>query len=65
MTALQAAALAAAGCLGGAMNALAGGGSFAVFPAFVLAGLPTRIANASTTMALLPGGVASAWDPRA
>ena len=46
------------------MNALAGGGSFAAFPALVAYGLPTQVANASTTMALLPGGLASAWATR-
>ncbi len=56
-----AAGLFAAGFVGGAMNAVAGGGSFAVFPALVAAGLPSRIANASTTVALLPGGLASVW----
>jgi uncharacterized protein len=51
--------LAAAGLLAGAMNAIAGGGSFVTFPAMVLAGLPPVIANASSTVALFPGTVAS------
>ena len=51
--------LAAAGLLGGAMNAIAGGGSFVTFPAMVLAGLPPVIANASSTVALFPGTLAS------
>ncbi len=53
--------LAAAGLLAGAMNAVAGGGSFVSFPAMVAAGLPTVIANASTTVALFPGSMASAF----
>jgi uncharacterized protein len=52
--------LAAAGLLAGAMNAVAGGGSFVSFPAMVAAGLPTVIANASSTVALFPGSVTSA-----
>jgi uncharacterized membrane protein YfcA len=51
--------LAGAGFLAGAMNAVAGGGSFIAFPALVLAGLPSVPANASTTVALFPGTVAS------
>ncbi len=43
------------------MNAVAGGGSFVSFPALVLAGLPAVVANASSTVALFPGGVTSAW----
>ena len=51
--------LAGAGFLAGAMNAVAGGGSFIAFPAMVLAGVPSVPANASTTVALFPGTVAS------
>lgn len=51
----------AAGLLAGAMNALVGGGSFATLPALIAAGLPSVMANASSTVALWPGGVASAW----
>ena len=62
--------LAAAGLLAGAMNAIAGGGSFVSFPAMIAAGLPAVLANASSTVALFPGTVAStfayrrgfAWD---
>lgn len=50
-----------AGFLAGAMNALAGGGSFVSMPALLAAGLPSVTANASSTAALFPGGVASAW----
>jgi uncharacterized membrane protein YfcA len=46
-----------AGFLGGAVNSLAGGGSFIVFPALLLAGVPPVIANASNTYAALPGYV--------
>jgi uncharacterized membrane protein YfcA len=50
-----------AGLLGGTMNALAGGGSFVTLPAMIAAGVPSVQANASSTVALLPGGFASAW----
>jgi len=53
--------LAAAGVVGGAMNALAGGGSFVTLPAMIAAGLPSVGANASSTVALFPGGAASVW----
>jgi len=51
----------AAGLLAGALNAAVGGGSFVSIPAMVFAGLPSVAANASSTVALLPGTVASAW----
>jgi len=46
-----------AGFLGGAVNSLAGGGSFIVFPALLFAGVPPVLANASNTYAALPGYV--------
>ncbi|HEX8239918.1 MAG TPA: sulfite exporter TauE/SafE family protein [Allosphingosinicella sp.] len=55
---------AAAGVLGGAMNALAGGGTFATLPALIALGLPANIANATSNVALLPGAGASAWAYR-
>jgi uncharacterized membrane protein YfcA len=56
--------LAAAGLAAGAMNALAGGGSFVSLPAMIAAGVPSVQANASSTVALFPGGLASAWAYR-
>lgn len=53
-----------AGIIAGAMNALAGGGSFVSLPALIAAGLPPVQANASSTVALFPGGLASAWAYR-
>ncbi|WEJ57414.1 sulfite exporter TauE/SafE family protein [Devosia sp. FJ2-5-3] len=44
-----------AGLIGGAVNSLAGGGSFIVFPALLFAGVPPVLANASNTYAALPG----------
>jgi uncharacterized membrane protein YfcA len=46
------------------LNAIAGGGSFVTFPALVFAGLPSIAANASSTVALFPGSLASAWACR-
>lgn len=55
---------AAAGIVGGAMNALAGGGTFATLPALLALGLPANVANATSNVALLPGAAASAWTFR-
>jgi uncharacterized membrane protein YfcA len=55
---------AGAGVLGGAMNALAGGGTFATLPALIALGLPANIANATSNVALLPGAATSAWTFR-
>jgi len=46
------------------MNALAGGGSFVSLPALIACGIPSVQANASSTVALFPGGVASTWAYR-
>jgi uncharacterized protein len=53
-----------AGMAAGAMNALAGGGSFVSLPALIAAGVPPVQANTSSTVALFPGGLASAWAYR-
>jgi len=50
-----------AGFVGGAMNALAGGGTFATLPSLLALGLPANIANATSNVALLPGAATSAW----
>jgi len=50
-----------AGLLAGSMNALAGGGSFVSLPALISVGVPSVTANATSTLALFPGGVASSW----
>ncbi|MGQ0659801.1 sulfite exporter TauE/SafE family protein [Sphingosinicella sp.] len=55
---------AAAGAIAGAMNALAGGGTFVSMPALVALGLPSTIANATSNVALQPGAIASAWAYR-
>lgn len=48
----------------GLMNSVAGGGSFLSFPALVFVGVPSVIANATNTVALFPGQLASAWAYR-
>ncbi len=45
---------------GGAINSVAGGGSFVAFPALLFAGVAPVPANATNTIALWPGSVASA-----
>jgi uncharacterized membrane protein YfcA len=49
----------AAGILGGALNAVAGGGSFVTLPALLSAGILPVHANAMSTVALWPGAWAS------
>jgi uncharacterized membrane protein YfcA len=56
--------IAAAGLVAGVMNAMAGGGSFLTFPVLLFAGVPSVAANATSTMALFPGGFASAYGFR-
>lgn len=48
-----------AGALGGALNAVAGGGSFIVFPALLFSGVAPIAANATNTVALWVGTTAS------
>ncbi len=56
--------LAATGFIAGAMNAAAGGGSFVTFPVLVFLGLPALSANVSSTVAMWPAALASAWAYR-
>jgi uncharacterized membrane protein YfcA len=53
-----------AGALGGALNSVAGGGSFVVFPALLFSGLTPVIANATCAAGLLPASGASAFAYR-
>ncbi|MGA7386172.1 MAG: TSUP family transporter, partial [Methylocella sp.] len=48
----------------GFLNAVAGGGSFLTFPALIAAGLPPIDANASSTVALFPGQIATGYAAR-
>ncbi|MEW6511553.1 MAG: sulfite exporter TauE/SafE family protein [Bacteroidota bacterium] len=55
-----AAALIAAGFVAGVMNSIAGGGTLVTFPTLLFAGLPSVVANATSTVALLPAALSSA-----
>jgi uncharacterized protein len=48
-----------AGALGGALNSVAGGGSFIAFPTMLFAHVPPVAANATTAVALWPAGLTS------
>lgn len=61
---MTAAILLVAAFLAGAMNAMAGGGSFLTLPALIYAGVPPVAANATGTVALLPGYVSGAYGFR-
>lgn len=52
---LEFAILAAAACLAGAINAIAGGGTIITFPLLIAFGMPAIQANATSTVALLIG----------
>ncbi len=52
--------LVASGALSGALNAVAGGGTFFTFAALLAVGLPPITANASSSVALAVGSLASA-----
>lgn len=56
--------LGGAAFVAGALNAVAGGGSFLTLPALVWAGVPAVAANATGTVALLSGYVSGAWGFR-
>ena len=64
MTASEWTLLALGGFGAGAMNAIAGGGTFISFPALLAIGLPPVTANASNSVALWPASLASAWAYR-
>lgn len=60
MTIPQGALLFAAALVAGVLNSVAGGGSFFTFPALLFTGVPAIPANATSTVAVWPGSVASA-----
>lgn len=53
-----------AAALAGAMNSVAGGGTFFSFPALLAVGVPPVVANASNAVALWPASLSSAWAYR-
>jgi uncharacterized protein len=53
-----------AAAIGGAINAIAGGGTLVTFPALVGLGVPAIVANATSTVALWPGAIGSMYGYR-
>jgi uncharacterized protein len=53
-----------AAVIAGAINSVAGGGSFFTFPALLFTGVPAIPANATSTIAVWPGSLASAMAYR-
>jgi uncharacterized membrane protein YfcA len=64
LTPILALVLFSAALSGGALNAIAGGGSFIALPALLYAGVPPVEANATNTFALWPASISSAWAYR-
>lgn len=56
--------LGAASFIAGAMNAVAGGGTLLTFPALLGAGIGPVMANATSTVSLVPGSMAGAYGFR-
>ncbi len=54
-------ALFAAGLVAGALNVIAGGGSFLTLPVLIFAGLPATVANATNRVAILVQNVGAVW----
>lgn len=61
LTVIEIVVIVVAGFLAGAVNSVAGGGTFFSFPAMLAVGVPPVIANASNAVALWPGSLAGAW----
>jgi uncharacterized membrane protein YfcA len=64
MTVTHASVLIISAILAGAINAVAGGGTLVSYPALIWLGYDTRIANATSTVALWPGTLASIFGYR-
>lgn len=62
---LHLALLGVAAAAGGAVNALAGGGTLITFPALLAAGIPPISANVTNTVAMCPGYLGAALAQRA
>lgn len=54
-------ALALAGCVAGALNVVAGGGSFLTLPILIFFGLPPGVANGTNRVAILLQNVVASW----
>ena len=64
MTAADGALLTAASAAAGVVNAIAGGGTLLTFPALLAVGVPPVSANATNTVAVFPGQLASSFAYR-
>jgi uncharacterized membrane protein YfcA len=64
MTLLEVLWVSGAALLAGALNAVAGGGSFFTVPSLIFLGVSPVVANATSTVALWPGALASGWGYR-
>lgn len=64
MTLSQSIVLFGAAAAAGMINSVAGGGTLVTFPALVWSGLIQLIANATSTVALVPGTIGSMWGYR-
>jgi len=61
---IHSAAAFAAAFVAGAINSVAGGGTLVTFPTLVWLGLPSVVANATSTVAIWPGAVGAMWGYR-
>lgn len=50
--------------IAGGINAVAGGGTLLTFPTLIWLGLPPVVANATSTVGLVPGALSGAWGYR-
>ena len=50
--------------IAGVINSVAGGGTLISFPALIWVGLPSTIANATSTVAIWPGSLGALWGYR-
>lgn len=64
MTPAEAVIIGAAAAMAGAMNSVAGGGTFFSFPALLAVGVPPVAANASNAVALWPASLSGAYAYR-
>jgi uncharacterized membrane protein YfcA len=48
----------------GAVNSVAGGGTLLTFPSLLQTGMPSNVANMTSTVALVPGSMAGVWGYR-
>ena len=56
--------IAVAAFTAGAINSVAGGGTLVTFPTLVWVGVPSKLANGTSTVALWPGALAAVWGYR-